>query len=98
MVKLKRLKINQYRNVRPGTELHFDDGVNLVLGKNGAAKTALLSLLAVVTSNDFSLLQTETFCIEYTFAAASFSATITVEGRPASSSAPRSDRCATASG
>lgn len=81
MVKLKRLKINQYRNVRPGTELHFDDGVNLVLGKNGAGKTTLLALIAVVTSNDFSVLQGEAFCIEYTLATESCSANIRVESR-----------------
>jgi len=81
MVKLKRLKINQYRNVRPGTELHFDDGVNLVLGKNGAGKTTLLGLVASITSNDFSLLQAEAFRIEYTLATDTCFVAISVESK-----------------
>lgn len=64
-VKLKRLKINKYRNVRPGTELHFDDGVNLVLGQNGSGKTTLLGLIAAVAGSDFSRLQDEAFELEY---------------------------------
>lgn len=79
MVKLKRLKIDKYRNVRPGTELHFDDGVNLILGQNGAGKTTLLGLLTVVTSNDFSLLKGEAFSIDYTLANETHSAAIHVE-------------------
>ncbi len=64
-VKLKRLKIDQYRNVRPGTELHFDDGVNLVLGQNGSGKTTLLNLISVIVSHDFSGLKDESFNLEY---------------------------------
>jgi energy-coupling factor transporter ATP-binding protein EcfA2 len=60
-VKLKRLKINQYRNVRPGTELHFDDGVNLVLGQNGSGKTTLLGLLSMVCGWYFEELEDEEF-------------------------------------
>lgn len=65
MVKLKRLKINKYRNVRPGTELRFDDGVNIVLGQNGSGKTTLLGLLSKVVSHDLSSLREEAFSIEY---------------------------------
>ena len=43
LVRLKWLKINKYRNVRP-TTLRFDDGANLVLGLNGSGKTTLLKL------------------------------------------------------
>jgi len=64
-VKLKRLKIHQYRNVKPGTELHFDDGVNLVLGQNGSGKTTLLNLISAIVSHDFSGLKNETFNLEY---------------------------------
>jgi len=64
-VKLKRLKINQYRNVRPGTELHFDDGVNLVLGQNGSGKTTLLGLLSMVCGWNFAELEDEEFAIEF---------------------------------
>jgi energy-coupling factor transporter ATP-binding protein EcfA2 len=65
MVKLKRLKVLKYRNVRPGTELHFDDGVNLVLGQNGSGKTTLLALIAAVAANDLSSLEQEAFELEY---------------------------------
>lgn len=64
MVKLKRLKILKYRNVRPGTELHFDDGVNLVLGQNASGKTTLLALISAVLREDFSHLKDEEYEIE----------------------------------
>lgn len=64
-VKLKRLKIDQYRNVKPGTELHFDDGVNLVLGQNGSGKTTLLGLLSMVCGWYFEELENEEFAFEF---------------------------------
>lgn len=66
MVKLKRLKINKYRNVRPGTELGFDDGFNLVLGQNGSGKTTLLGLIAMACGWSFAELEDEDFSIEFT--------------------------------
>jgi recombinational DNA repair ATPase RecF len=45
MVKLKRLKIGKYRNVKPGTELRFRDSLNVLLGRNGTGKTTLLNLM-----------------------------------------------------
>jgi energy-coupling factor transporter ATP-binding protein EcfA2 len=66
-VKLKRLKIDQYRNVKPGTELHFDDGVNLVLGQNGSGKTTLLGLISMVCGWYFAELEDEEFSIEFEF-------------------------------
>lgn len=71
-VKLKRLKIDQYRNVKPGTELHFDDGVNLVLGQNAAGKTTLLSLLSAVSRSAFAELAHEEFVLEYELLSGSF--------------------------
>jgi energy-coupling factor transporter ATP-binding protein EcfA2 len=65
MVKLKRLKIHKYRNVRPGTELHFDDGYNLVLGKNASGKTTLLSLLSMVCRSVFTEIELEEFILAY---------------------------------
>ncbi|MFZ6177987.1 AAA family ATPase [Nannocystis pusilla] len=65
MVKLKRLKILKYRNVKPGTELHFDDGVNLILGQNASGKTTLLALLSVVTRSSFEGIKDEDFELEY---------------------------------
>jgi energy-coupling factor transporter ATP-binding protein EcfA2 len=54
MVKLKRLLISKFRNVRPGTELTFDDGINILLGRNGTGKTTLLELISAVARGDFS--------------------------------------------
>lgn len=45
MVKLKRLKINRYRNVEP-CELRFSDRFNVLLGPNGAGKTTLLEMIS----------------------------------------------------
>ncbi len=64
-VKLKHLKIHQYRNVRPGTELRFDDGINLVLGQNASGKTTLLSLLSAVSRSTFTELSEEAFDLEF---------------------------------
>ncbi len=47
MVKLRRLKIERYRNVEP-CDLTFSDGLNVVLGQNGAGKTTLLNLISRV--------------------------------------------------
>lgn len=63
LVRLKWLKINKYRNVRP-TTLRFDDGFNVVLGMNGSGKTTLLKLLAAVISSDFSQLSSS-YDVEY---------------------------------
>jgi energy-coupling factor transporter ATP-binding protein EcfA2 len=80
-VKLKRLKINQYRNVRPGTELHFDDGVNLVLGQNAAGKTTLLSLLSAVSRSAFEDLSHEEFELEYELTSGNFTIVAKVSHR-----------------
>lgn len=90
MVKLKRLKINKYRNVRPGTELRFDDGFNLVLGQNGSGKTTLLGLIAAVTGNDFERLADEYFCIEYEISTESGTVVIFLENKfvPSPTGAP----------
>ena len=49
--RLKRLKINKFRNVRP-TELVFDDDWNVLLGKNSTGKTTLLELIAATIRGD----------------------------------------------
>lgn len=64
MVKLKRLKILKYRNIKPGTELHFDDGINLILGQNASGKTTLLSLLSAIARADFSEIQEDELELE----------------------------------
>jgi ABC-type multidrug transport system ATPase subunit len=65
MVKLKRLKMERYRNVKPGTELHFRDSLNVLLGRNGTGKTTLLNLLVQLLSWDFSASLGEPFALEY---------------------------------
>lgn len=65
MVKLKRLKIDQFRNVTPGTELRFRDSFNVLLGKNGTGKTTLLNLIVSVLSWNFEPLLGLPFSIEY---------------------------------
>lgn len=54
MLKLKRLKVHKCRSVQPGTELEFNDGLNLILGKNGAGKTTLLKLVAAAVGSNFA--------------------------------------------
>jgi energy-coupling factor transporter ATP-binding protein EcfA2 len=65
MVKLKRLKIEKYRNVKPGTELHFRDSLNVMLGRNGTGKTTLLGLVTHVLSGNFESIWRESFELEY---------------------------------
>jgi hypothetical protein len=65
--KLVRLKVNRFRTVVPGTELHFSDGINVILGKNGTGKTTLLDLISRVLRSDFSDLKNEAFDLEYDY-------------------------------
>ena len=65
LIKLLRLKVDRYRNVEPGTELRFNAGLNVLLGKNGTGKTTLLSLIACCFRGDFSRLRRENFALEY---------------------------------
>jgi len=53
-VRLKWLKIEKYRNVAPGTELHFSNRFNVLLGKNGTGKTTLLRLLAMIVADELT--------------------------------------------
>lgn len=66
MVKLKRLRIGKYRNVKPGTELHFRDSLNVLLGRNGTGKTTLLNLIVQLLRWDFSQFQGQEVDLEYT--------------------------------
>jgi energy-coupling factor transporter ATP-binding protein EcfA2 len=89
-VRLKRLKIDKYRNVAPGTELVFNDGFNVLLGKNGTGKTTLLRLIAAVVTGTFEHLKDDEFGLEYelTFPALRIIAAIRNE--------PRKERALTA--
>jgi ABC-type molybdenum transport system ATPase subunit/photorepair protein PhrA len=62
---LTRLKINRFRHVKPGTELRFDDGINVLLGRNGTGKTTLLDLIAAVASGDLRAYKAEIFDLEF---------------------------------
>jgi len=64
-MKLDRLKINRFRNVKPATELRFDAEWNVLLGKNGAGKTTLLKLITCVLRSDVEPLANEEFDVEY---------------------------------
>ncbi len=52
MVRLTKLKIDRFRNVKPGTVLEFGPTFNVLLGKNATGKTTLLDLIAAVTNDD----------------------------------------------
>lgn len=64
-MKLTRLKIDKYRRVLPGTELFFDDGLNVLLGRNGTGKTTLLKLLSMCARSEFETLAQEEFSFDY---------------------------------
>src|SRR5689334_23061573 len=64
-VKLKRRKIEKFRDVTPGTELGFNDTFNVPLGKNGTGQTTLLRLIAMVVAGDFAALKETEFAFEY---------------------------------
>jgi energy-coupling factor transporter ATP-binding protein EcfA2 len=68
MLKLRKLRIERFKNVLPGTEIRFSDGFNVLLGQNGTGKTTLLELISSVVRCDFSDLQGEDFAIEYEMA------------------------------
>ncbi len=78
MLRLRRLKINKFRNVRPGCELRFHDGVNVLLGRNGTGKTTLLRLIVAALGWDQSGLANEDYDIEFELFEDSSSVTVTV--------------------
>ncbi len=54
MVRLTRLRIDRFRNVKPGTDLRFGSTFNVLLGRNATGKSTLLDLIAAVTNDDLS--------------------------------------------
>lgn len=88
MFKLKRLRIEEYRNVKPGTELRFDDGLNLILGQNASGKTTLLALLSAVCRSAFDGIADEEFVLEYELRSERFTVTAKVAHRRAEPSDP----------
>lgn len=87
MIKLERLRIDRFRDVRAGTDLRFDGQVNLVVGAPGAGKTTLLGLLAAIAGTDFSRLESEPFDLTYDISDGLFAATVAIrsDGLPARS-------------
>ncbi|WP_434421912.1 AAA family ATPase [Nannocystis pusilla] len=65
MPRLKRLTIHKFPRVKPGTELVFNEGSNVLLGINGSGKTTLLKLLSMVCSGVFDGLKSVGFQIDY---------------------------------
>lgn len=78
MLKLRRLKINQYRNVEP-CELVFNENFNVLLGKNASGKTSLLKLLTAVLSTDLSRLA-ESYDLEGDFSSTDWSIHFSARG------------------
>jgi energy-coupling factor transporter ATP-binding protein EcfA2 len=81
-VRLKRLKIDKYRNVAPGTELVFNSGFNILLGKNGTGKTTLLRLIAMVVTGTFRHLKDDAFGLEYELAVAGLRMIAAIKNEP----------------
>jgi|GEM_PF-556976 len=84
---LKWLKLHHFRHVQPGTTLTltFNDGFNVLLGRNGTGKTRLLDLISIVLRSDFASLRDEAFDIEYEIAHEHGTAVVRVDNtlRPA---------------
>ena len=87
-VKLKRLKIEKYRNVAPGTVLEFNDGFNVLLGQNGTGKTTLLELIAMVTASRFGSLKETEFSLSYTLGHAGVRVDVAIENKREISASP----------
>ena len=68
MLKLRRLRIEKFRNLAKDAELSFSDGLNVLVGQNGTGKTTLLELISMIVRSDFSSLAKEEFSIEYELA------------------------------
>ena len=73
MRKLRRIKVNKFRDVKPGMEIQFSDGFNLIIGKNGSGKTTLLKLIRLIVSDDLSSLDEEEFDLEWELEMGAFS-------------------------
>ncbi|WP_437716310.1 AAA family ATPase [Sorangium sp. So ce448] len=79
MAKLKRLRIERFRGVAPGTELVFNDTFNVLLGQNGTGKTTLLRLIAMALASNFAMLEREDFALEYEIESVGMSLLVSVQ-------------------
>jgi energy-coupling factor transporter ATP-binding protein EcfA2 len=91
-MKLKRLKIDKFRNIAPGTELHFRDSLNVILGKNGTGKTTLLNLIVQLLKWDYSSLRKEPVSLEYELATQDMDLTIKLRSELRAEIPPRQDK------
>ena len=82
MLKLKRLTIHKHPRVRPGTELVFNDGFNVLLGVNGSGKTTLLELLVQVLNGRFEALAENEFHLSYVCEGVGASCSVDVRSFP----------------
>lgn len=64
-LRVRWLRINRFLDVEPGTELHFNDKLNVLLGRNGSGKTTLLNLLSMIVRDDFRALRSREVDLEY---------------------------------
>ncbi len=64
MPSLRRVKIHQLRNVRPGCEFRLHRGLNLLLGRNGTGKTTLLQWLADALGGNLDRWREEPYHVE----------------------------------
>ncbi len=62
--RLKWLRIHKYRNVVPDTFIEFNDGFNVLLGRNGTGKTTLLELIEMLWTRGFGRIADEEFHLE----------------------------------
>jgi len=81
-LRLKWLKIEKYRNVKPGTHLTFNDHFNVPLGLNGSGKTTLLDLVAMAVSGEFASAVHEEFQIRYELASEHLKINIELDNKP----------------
>ncbi len=78
MLWLESLTIHRFRNVKPGTRLEFNPGMNVLLGKNATGKTTLLELISHCIRSDFMRFLEEEFELEYVLRSTEHRAIISV--------------------
>jgi energy-coupling factor transporter ATP-binding protein EcfA2 len=80
--RLRWIEVTRYRNVSSGTELSFGGGLNVVLGRNGAGKSALLRLLAALSTGKLEPIKDEPFHVSCGLTAGELALSVTIENDP----------------
>lgn len=80
--RLRRLKIHRFPNLAAGTELTFDDGINVLLGRNGTGKTTLLDFISALVRNDIRAYEQQTFDVEYEMSVGDTRIEVHIENAP----------------